>query len=98
MAHLLNHHDAAYDAHCAGNVGVHHTKELKLLDRLVQQPANQATASADLSSYVRKLACLGGYLARSHDPPPGNTVIWRGLSRVTEIELGFQLALETVGN
>jgi hypothetical protein len=74
------------------------TQELKLLDRLVQHPANQATATAaDLSSYVRKLACVGGYLARSHDPPPGNTVIWRGLSRLTEIELGFELALESVG-
>jgi hypothetical protein len=74
------------------------TQELKLLDRLVQQPAKQAASSADLSIYVRKLACLGGYLARSHDPPPGNTVIWRGLSRLTEIELGFELALEIVGN
>jgi hypothetical protein len=71
------------------------TQELKLLDRLVQKPA---TTGIDLSSYVRKLACLGGYLARSHDPPPGNTVIWRGLSRLTEIELGYELALETVGN
>jgi hypothetical protein len=24
-------------------------------------------------------------------------VIWRGLSRLTEIELGYELALETVG-
>lgn len=74
------------------------THELKLLDRLVKLRETQPTASPDLSVYVRKLACLGGYLARSHDPPPGNTVIWRGLSRLTEIELGFELALETMGN
>lgn len=74
------------------------TQELKLLDRLVPQPAKLPGTTADLSVYVCKLACLGGYLARSHDPPPGNIVVWRGLSRLTEIELGFELALEIVGN
>lgn len=74
------------------------TQELKLLDRLVPQPVRRAGTIADLSVYLCKLACLGGYLARAHDPPPGNIVIWRGLSRLTEIELGFELALEIVGN
>jgi hypothetical protein len=73
-------------------------QEMNLLDRLVQTPAMQSGTTSDLSIYLRKLACLGGYLARSHDPPPGNIVIWRGLSRLTEIELGYELALETVGN
>jgi hypothetical protein len=31
-------------------------------------------------------------LARTRDPPPGNTVIWRGLSRLTDIALGAKLA------
>jgi hypothetical protein len=31
---------------------------------------------------------MGGYLARGHDPPPGNTVMWRGLTRLMDIELG----------
>lgn len=74
------------------------TQELMLLDRLVHRPASQAGTVADLSVYLSKLACLGGYLARTHDPPPGNIVIWRGLSRLTEIQLGYELALETVGN
>jgi hypothetical protein len=73
-------------------------QELKLLDKLVREPAESTGTSADLSVYLRKLACLGGYLARTHDPPPGNIVIWRGLSRLTEIELGYELALKTVGN
>ena len=38
-------------------------------------------------------ARLGGYLARTRDPPPGNTVIWRGLSRLTDIALGAKLAI-----
>lgn len=32
------------------------------------------------------------YLARANDSPPGNTVIWRGLRRLTDIQLGFELA------
>ncbi len=49
-------------------------------------------------SYIVKLARLGGYLARTHDPPPGNTVIWRGLSRLTDIELGIMIGVQLVGN
>jgi hypothetical protein len=33
-----------------------------------------------------QLARLGGYLNRASDAPPGNTVIWRGMSRLTDIE------------
>ncbi|MDX6463874.1 MAG: hypothetical protein QOE55_7571, partial [Acidobacteriaceae bacterium] len=40
----------------------------------------------------------GGYLARSHDPPPGNMVVWRGLSRLTDIQVGFLLGAQLVGN
>lgn len=34
---------------------------------------------------------LGGYLARMSDPPPGNTVIWRGLRRLADIQLGAEI-------
>lgn len=42
-------------------------------------------------SYLIKIARLGGYLARAKDPPPGNIVMWRGLSRLTDITLGAEL-------
>jgi hypothetical protein len=49
-----------------------------LLDELVpDKPARNQTAP--LAHYITKLARLGGYLARAHDPPPG----WRGMSRLT---------------
>jgi hypothetical protein len=50
-----------------------------------------------LALYLTKLARLGGYLARARDPPPGNTVIWRGLTRLTDIQLGFILGAQLVG-
>jgi hypothetical protein len=38
-------------------------------------------------------------LARAGDPPPGNVVIWRGLARLTDIELGAEIgAAGFVGN
>jgi hypothetical protein len=33
-------------------------------------------------------------LARARDPPPGNTVMWRSLSRLTDIALGTMLAAD----
>ncbi|MGL4232761.1 MAG: IS4 family transposase [Casimicrobium sp.] len=45
-----------------------------------------------------RLMQLGGYLARTRDPPPGNTVIWRGLQRLHDIALGFTLKERLVGN
>ena len=68
-----------------------------LLDELVpDRPARNQTAP--LARYIMKLARLGGYLARAHDPPPGNTVIWRGMSRLTNIELGIMIGVQLVGN
>jgi hypothetical protein len=65
--------------------------EMKILDRLVATKSNGSTAK-NISHYVSKLARLGGYLARAGDSPPGNSVMWKGLSRLTDIEIGFELA------
>jgi hypothetical protein len=66
--------------------------EITLLDRLVPDKARAQTGARTLSSYLIKVARLGGYLARTRDPPPGNMVMWRGLSRLTDIALGATLA------
>jgi len=68
-----------------------------LLDELVPNKTPQP-ATPSVAHYVIKLARLGGYLARAHDGPPGNTVIWRGLSRLTDIELGIMIGVRLVGN
>ena len=72
---------------------------MSLLDRLVPDSSEpSARKNAKLSTYLTKIARLGGSLARGHDPPPGNTVMWRGLSRLTDIQLGFELGTRLVGN
>jgi hypothetical protein len=68
-----------------------------LLDELVPNKGSPPPAPS-LGHYIVKLARLGGYLARAHDPPPGNTVIWRGISRLTDIELGIMIGVQLVGN
>jgi Transposase DNA-binding len=71
--------------------------EIELLDHLVKDK-RQDVSRRTVSHYLTKIARLGGYLARANDPPPGNTVMWRGLSRLTDIELGARVGAKIVGN
>jgi hypothetical protein len=71
-------------------------EEIEILDRLAGVAGPTATPA--LSHYLVAVAKLGGYLARSRDPPPGNLVIWRGLTRLMDIHLGFELSGRVVGN
>jgi Transposase DNA-binding len=72
--------------------------EIALLDRLVPDKGPGPPPDKPLAVYLTKIARLGGYLARAGDPPPGNTVMWRGLSRLTDITLGSSLGAQLVGN
>jgi hypothetical protein len=70
--------------------------EVSLLDQLVKTKPG-VTRPATISDYIIKIARLGGYLARAADPPPGNMVMWRGLARLTDIQLGFSLGRKNCG-
>jgi hypothetical protein len=69
-------------------------QEQTVLDKLFGIPEKPD----GLSTYLIRIARLGGYLARASDPPPGNTVMWRGVTRLTDIHVGFLLAKGDVGN
>lgn len=71
------------------------TSEINILDRLVGDSGNRRAKRGTIQLYLTKLARLGGYLARTSDPPPGNTVVWRGLRRLADIQIG--VGLETYG-
>jgi hypothetical protein len=71
--------------------------EIHLLDELVKDKSRAALKKKTLSAYLTKIARLGGYLARAHDAPPGNQVIWKGMSRLTDMELGFMVGVNTCG-
>jgi hypothetical protein len=70
--------------------------ELILLDQAVGDKAPPAQKT--LAHYLKKIARLGGYLARAHDPPPGNMVMWRGMTRLTDIRFGAMIGAALVGN
>lgn len=71
--------------------------EIKILDLVVKEKPDAAAQRPTLSRYLTKVARLGGYLARAHDPPPGNKIMWRGWSRLADIKLGAELAASTYG-
>ena len=72
--------------------------EITLLDNLVKDTAKPPIRAKTLTHYLTKIARLGGYLARASDPPPGNMVMWKGLSRLMDIELGATMGVRFVGN
>jgi hypothetical protein len=71
--------------------------EIHLLDELVKDKPGDALKEKTLSTYLTKIARLGGYLARAQDAPPGNQVIWKGMSRLTDMELGFVVGVKSYG-
>lgn len=70
--------------------------ELAILNH-VSGAANESPPKS-VAHYLIVIAKLGGYLARKNDGPPGNTVMWRGLSRLTDIHLGVEIGKGFVGN
>jgi IS4 transposase len=71
-------------------------QEMKILDIL--KPNFDLNKKPTLATYLLKIARLGGYLARAHDPPPGNIVMWRGMARLSEIQIGVEIGIIIVGN
>ncbi len=69
--------------------------EMTLLEHLV--PAKDGATKKTVGRFLTLLARLGGYLNRKRDAPPGNTVLWRGMARLTDIHLGYCLGRD-VGN
>ena len=73
------------------------TTEIYLLDELIEPKWGAFHGKPTISAYLIKIARLGGYLNRVSDPPPGNLVMWRGMSKLNDIPLGFLLGGKTCG-
>lgn len=69
--------------------------EIGVIDQLAACAGRTHAQNPKPSQYLREIAPLGGYLARSHDQPPGNMIMWRGWSRLMDIQLGAELATGT---
>jgi hypothetical protein len=74
--------------------------EIEVLDQLAGSPSaavGPPAGTRTIGHYLLQIARLGGYLARAKDPPPGNLVLWRGLTRLTDILLGFEMRRRDCG-
>ncbi len=69
-------------------------EEITLINALPNNKASDNIQNKTLSYYLTKIARLGGYMNRALDPPPGNIVMWRGLSRLVDLRLGFNIAMK----
>ena len=65
-----------------------------MLDAVHNNKPNSNIPNKTLSYYLNKVARLGGYMNRALDAPPGNVVMWRGLSKLADIKLGFNMAMK----
>jgi len=74
--------------------------ELAVLDEIAKRKGRTPPSRATVADILVEIARLGGYLARANDPPPGNKVLWRGLSKFAGITYGATLRLPrgVVGN
>ena len=71
--------------------------EIEILTQLMIASGKKSSRVARVDDCIMQVAKLGGYLARSSDPPPGNLVIWRGMSRLSDIQTGFALHSNSYG-
>jgi len=95
LENLLDHHAQSNAPRRRTDRGVHGTRSIS--SRRTRPEQGLTSRSTLTGHYIVKLARLGGYLARAHDPPPGNTVIWRGLSRLTRHRTGHHDRSATCG-
>jgi len=74
--------------------------ELAVLDAIAKRKGRTPPSRATVADILVAIARLGGYLARNSDGPPGNKVLWRGLSKLADITYGATLRLPRalVGN
>lgn len=63
--------------------------ETHLPDRLPCSPAKPHHEPKTMSENLRKILRLSSRPAQSKGTPPGNIVMWRGLSSLADIEIGF---------
>jgi Transposase Tn5 dimerisation domain len=64
--------------------------EIKTLCSLKRFKNKLPSASPTVSQALVAIACLGGYLDRKNDPPPGPTVVRRGWQRLASMTELFE--------
>ena len=75
---------------CPEDLASHYIEPDTLL--IVAYYAQQAPQNLTMGDFWLRVACVGGYLARKYDPPPGWKILWRGWDMIQKQVEGFRLA------
>jgi hypothetical protein len=67
-------------------------EELSVLKEYYRKKGGQKTGEITLKEAVRRVAQLGGFLARKSDGEPGSMTLWRGLQKLAHLTEGYRLA------
>jgi hypothetical protein len=65
--------------------------EWKALTTFTSHTKTPPATPPSLNEAVRLLGKLGGHLGRAHDGEPGSEVLWRGMARLADIEMAYDL-------
>jgi hypothetical protein len=65
--------------------------EWKALVTFVNRTKTPPLTPPSLNEAVRLLGRLGGHLARTSDGHPGSEVLWRGMARLADVEVAYDL-------
>ena len=72
-------------------------EEIAVLNHCRQQQEKRSNVRVrTIAEAIRVVARLGGHLGREGDGPPGAKVLWRGLRRLHDHVLGYQIILANV--
>ena len=64
------------------------------VEELANRTADRTADRLALADAVLVVARIGGHIRRARGPPPGTKVMWRGVTTLAGMYLGFRLAME----
>lgn len=73
-----------------------HEDEWMALHAVVKKKDPPLTTPPNLRDAIRMIAKLGGFLGRKSDGEPGTITLWRGLTRLDAIVIGYRAAMRQV--
>ena len=65
--------------------------KISALDRIDASRTRPRLHRRPLAACLLQIAMLGGSLDRNRDPPPGNIVVWRGMTRLHDFAFGISI-------
>ena len=69
--------------------------EWKAVYKITNRDQQVPDVPPPLKDIIRMIAFLGGYIGRKNDPPPGPTIMWKGLTRMSDFSMAWEAFRES---